>query len=135
MDPQRFDELTKSIGAGPTSRRRVVGGLVAVALGAALARLKPTDAAALNRPCKGFGERCNKDEACCAGKCSPEHVCHCRHDQARCQIPNRGVDTCCPGTDPDCCCGANHARCQKPGKTKPITVCCPSTDPTCCQAP
>ncbi len=134
MDAWCFDDLTASIGTGTASRRRVLTRFAVAALGDALPRPGPTGADAFDHPGKGFCERRNKDEACRAGTCSPEHVCRGRHDQVRCLDPNLGIDTRRRRTDRDCCCGAGRVRDSVPGKTKPIAVCCPSADPACRRA-
>lgn len=70
MDGQRFDEITKALAAG-ASRRRIIQGIAAGALGAAfgLRRAAPGDAAG---PCRQLGEACKPGPtgielgSCCA---------------------------------------------------------------------
>ncbi len=96
MDDNRFDALTRAL-AGSRSRRTLAASLVGVALAA-----WGTSDAAARQPgwtCKEFNEHCNNDDACCAGKCSPKHLCHCHHWQQPC-----GPRKCCRKDQFATCC-------------------------------
>jgi hypothetical protein len=65
VDPTRFDRLVKSL-ARPGSRRRLLAGLAAGALG--LAGLRGAEAVACRMP----GELCREHADCCAKLCGPK---------------------------------------------------------------
>src|SRR4051812_8148611 len=69
MDARSFDALAKAVSA-PGSRRRLVAGLVAGALG--LAGVRPADAVA----CRGDGAVCREHANCCFKVCSPPDAQH-----------------------------------------------------------
>ena len=102
MDGKRFDDLARAMSTRSGRRRAfraLSGGLLAVALvgGGAPA----AEARQRGWTCKEFGEHCNNDDACCAGKCSPKHVCHCHYWQEPC-----GPRKCCsrrPARFARCC--------------------------------
>ncbi len=100
MDETRFDQVTRSLGSA-LDRRGALRVALAAALGPIVAATgRPTPVAARKR-CKEFGQQCNSDEKCCAGKCSPKGICHCHHYQRRC-----GDRKCCPKKPADfarCC--------------------------------
>lgn len=101
METKRFDRLTRSMAEG-LPRRTVLRGLAAGVLGAVVAtRAGGADA----RVCRRFGERCNRSENCCHGKCAPRRkVCDCHHSyQEMCVNPETGAERCCPKADPTCC--------------------------------
>src|SRR5262245_41545222 len=64
MDGTRFDALTRTF-AQSGSRRRLLGGLVAGALG--LVGLREADAVA----CRTGGQGCREHVDCCSGICNP----------------------------------------------------------------
>ena len=98
MLDRHFDELARSI-ATDSTRRRLIRAIAAGTIGLAVAQLgAPAPVTARRRRCKEFGQQCNKDEACCAGKCSPKRICHCHHWQVRCDDRH-----CCPKDKPNCC--------------------------------
>lgn len=74
MDGNRFDSLARTL-AERGSRRRLIGGLVAGALG--LAGLDRAGA----RTCTGLGSICREHAGCCSGFCGPKD----RTGRRRCQ--------------------------------------------------
>lgn len=74
MDDRRFDELTRTLSAGPTGRRRVVKGLVGGAVATVLGRfgLGSADAqdveASAARRCRS-NRQCRDTQRCCNGRC------------------------------------------------------------------
>jgi hypothetical protein len=76
MDGQRFDEWARAF-AVPGTRRRLLGGLAAGALG--LVGLGRAEAAT----CRDPGRLCREHANCCSGLCGPKDVtgrrtCHCQ---------------------------------------------------------
>ncbi len=82
MDGSRFDSLTRAF-AEPGTRRRLLGGLVAGALGAL--GLRGTEAAT----CRAPGSVCREDANCCSKVCGPTNatgrrVCACPSPTVAC---------------------------------------------------
>lgn len=78
MDGSRFDSLARMLAASG-SRRRLVGGLVAGALG--LVERRGADATA----CRAVGASCREHSNCCSGLCGPRDAtgrrrCGCQID-------------------------------------------------------
>lgn len=79
MDGQRFDSLTRSLGAA-TSRRGIAKALAGMAMGGVGAPLGlgVMDASAKN--CSGEGGSCKKKNKCCNGlKCNNKKKCKYQH--------------------------------------------------------
>lgn len=79
MDGSHFDALTRSL-TEPGTRRRLVGGLVAGALGFVGVR------GASARACTGTGTVCRENADCCTGSCGPRdrtgrRRCACQADE------------------------------------------------------
>ncbi|HEY7035087.1 MAG TPA: hypothetical protein VH482_27350 [Thermomicrobiales bacterium] len=91
MDGHRFDEWARSL-AAPGSRRRVLAGLVAGALG--LAGVREGGAVA----CRAPGAACRENVNCCSGLCAKDaagrRVCQCR-TVADCPRPDQCHDATC----------------------------------------
>lgn len=102
MDPRRFEELSRRIGAA-TDRRAAVRALAAAAVAPVLLRLGANEAEA-GLPivgCKPPGKRCKngkgsgRSQRCCSGKCR-RGICTCRKKGKSCWAPLEGA-LCCSG--------------------------------------
>ena len=71
MDGQRFDELTRAVTAGGTSRRGVLKALVAAAFGGFLA----TRGREASAQCEPLGSECATGTECCTGTCAGGKCC------------------------------------------------------------
>jgi hypothetical protein len=83
MDGKRFDDLTRSLAVGGTSRRALIKAFTGSAAGGLLA-LVGRDHAGADKGCKPANKpqsKCRKDAQCCAGL-----VCEDRECQAGCRI-------------------------------------------------
>jgi hypothetical protein len=78
MDGRRFDELARGL-AGP-SRRGLLRGFGAAAIGGVLARIGLQEAAAA---CKKYGRPCSSSTQCCSGTCTGG-ICRCGPEQVTC---------------------------------------------------
>ena len=76
MDGGCFDDLTRELGVGTTSRRRVLGALAGGALGAVLGAVGLKDAAARHTGCRHIGRPCTRDGQCCTKRCR-RGACRC----------------------------------------------------------
>ena len=85
MDPERLDELTRTLG-GTTSRRGGLRLLAGGALGAALGLLGRGEAGAFHFGCRHVGKPCTRSGQCCSGRCrGPKGKKTCRaHDVGAC---------------------------------------------------
>jgi hypothetical protein len=125
MDQHRFDDLTRSLSGIPT-RRRVVGGALAIWVGSILTapgsftearkkRKRKRQRQTLGKPnafgCINVGDFCASADQCCSGICDgPPRSRTCRaHDSGTCQ----------PGIHPSGC-GGTEVACTtslgKPGR-------------------
>jgi hypothetical protein len=99
MDQDRFESLSRAVAAG-SSRRAAVGalvaGLVAGIGGQRLAAAAEVDEAGIPIvSCKVPGQLCQKDKACCSGRCK-DGICTCLSKRSRCWEPAEGA-LCCSG--------------------------------------
>jgi len=130
MDDRRFDDLARSLAAGPASRRAALRLLAGLALGTPLGLLGPTGAAA----CTAVGGRCNlaKPGRCCSKKCSKRGKCLCAQASQRpCYTGpagTEGVGACQGGTQS---CGNNGAWGPCQGQTLPLPEVCDGLDNDC----
>jgi hypothetical protein len=91
VDRTRFDDLTKIIAAGATTRRRAIKLLAGTVLGGALARVRLGPGTAGAAGCRRVGEGCRSAAKCCSGVCrGPKGKKTCRA---------HGVGTCRPEQD------------------------------------
>jgi hypothetical protein len=129
MDGSRFDALARSLSESG-SRRRLIGGLVAGALG--LSRVRSAE----GRTCTGIGSVCREHATCCSGLCGAKD----RTGRRRCTCPGGGAwcaGGCC--SDPAQVCGEvivsynvlEPACCLPPGAEIP-GGCSPETYHQCC---
>jgi len=94
MDPKGFDNLTRRL-ARPASRRTALPALaggVAAALAALRGGVTEVADVTAGANCRGLGERCDRDGACCSERCA-RGVCDCRRRGATCKVDR----TCCSG--------------------------------------
>jgi hypothetical protein len=111
MDGHRFDEWARTLAASG-SRRRLLGGFAAAALG--LAGVRTGQAA-----CRAPGNICRENANCCSGLCGPKdrtgrRRCHCR-TEADCPAPS---NQCRAATCDDGICGEeilDETTCALPG--------------------
>lgn len=109
MDGQRFDDLTRALGAG-TSRRTLLKGIAGGALATLTSLLDPTSSLATHTGCRHHGKPCRRDRQCCSKKCSRRGKCVCPGGTTKCggTACVASTETCCttpadcPGTDIDC---------------------------------
>jgi hypothetical protein len=128
LDGSRFDALTRSL-SEPGTRRRVLAGIAAGALG--LAGLRPAGAVTCRTP----GLTCRVDANCCSGLCAKDATgrrrCRCQ-SPGDCPLP----DACHKATCTAGVCGAvatvdlltDPANCGRCGRTCPDD---PHGDPAC----
>jgi hypothetical protein len=94
VDASRFDALTRSL-TGTGSRRRLLGGFVAGAIG--LAGWRGSD----GRTCSARGTVCREHATCCSGLCGEKD----RTGRRRCACPGDAVTcegVCCPDSAQVC---------------------------------
>jgi hypothetical protein len=122
MDPQRFDDLTRTV-AGGVSRRRLLAG-AAAALGGALNR-RPAAAA-----CAAYGRPCAADGSCCNGSTCQGGVCRC---PARAAVCNTASGPACVACPPGQILGAGcRCLCKTTGQPPVGGVCpCPNGQTAC----
>ena len=93
MDPKRFEDLSRRVGAA--ANRRAALAALAVAVAAPILGLLGEEAAAgipiVN--CKVPGKRCDKDQKCCSGNCR-KGVCSCVKKGGACWAPLEGALCC-----------------------------------------
>ncbi len=122
MDPHRFDGLARSL-ADTRSRRKALKLLASGAVGAVLAGLRPSGAAA----CATVGRRCDRNRDCCSGAYCGVKRCRCRPGFERCGLGScvRAGD-CCLASGSSCspqstpCCGSSECTGTRNGRR----VCC-----------
>jgi hypothetical protein len=94
MDPSRFEELTRRIGAA-SSRRAAAKVLAGVLAAPALVRLGAEEAEAglpiVN--CKAPGKKCSSNGRCCSGRCKKGR-CICLKKGRACWTPLEGALCC-----------------------------------------
>ena len=98
MDARRFEALLRAVGAVGT-RRALVGVLGGSALGTSLGLLPRPREAAAGIPivnCKIPGQKCDKDQRCCTGRCTGRNRCGCSRQGKPCWSPLEGA-LCCSG--------------------------------------
>jgi hypothetical protein len=102
MDPTRFDTLARLV-AVPSSRRRLIGGLMAGALG-----IGATDEASA-AICRSLGNTCRETANCCVGECLKDatrrYRCACPPGTKVCSGECIPVSSCC--RDTGCCTNAD----------------------------
>jgi hypothetical protein len=118
MDGHRFDEWARTIAASG-SRRRLLAGFAAAALG--LAGVRPGQAA-----CRAPGTTCRENANCCSGLCGPKDAtrrrrCRCQFD-ADCPAADCRVRTCDPTT----------GLCSNPTVAPDGTPCTSVSGGSCC---
>lgn len=74
MDDRRFDELARTLVAGPASRRWMLRLLGGGALGGFITTLRTENAAAA---CGKVGDRCKRRRDCCSGAICEQKKCAC----------------------------------------------------------
>ncbi|MEA2597937.1 MAG: hypothetical protein QOF01_4406 [Thermomicrobiales bacterium] len=122
MDGIRFDALARSLAASG-SRRRVVGGFMAAALG--LVGLRRAEA----RACAEVGRVCREHANCCGGLCGPQGTdgrrrCRCRSAED-CPAP---VNRCLVATcEADGVCGTRTVICTASDQCHVAGTCDPRT--------
>ncbi len=94
MDPRRFEELSRRVGAAASRRAamRVLAGAVAAPV---LGRLG-TEEAAAGLPivnCKPPGKKCDKNQKCCSTRCK-KNRCSCSKKGRPCWAPLEGALCC-----------------------------------------
>lgn len=114
MDSDRFDAVSRRIGAQST-RRGVIGAAIAMLLGGVGTALVRNDAAALT--CRADRQLCSRSNQCCSGFCEPPSADRLVRNRCAC---GEGTIACngecvAPGTDAHCL-GCDD-RCQ------PGTIC------------
>lgn len=122
MDGRRFDEFTRSL-AGRATRRRLLGGAAAGALGGLLTRLGARETAAA---CTRFGLSCTGAVACCNGAACLNGVCRCPAGTAMCNTLTG--PSCVPACPADQVMGAGcRCLCATSGRPPGPTGCaCPT---------
>lgn len=97
MDARRFEALTRAVGQVGT-RRAVLGVLAGSAVGIGLGLSQEQEASAgipiVN--CKIPGQKCDKDQRCCTGRCTKKNRCGCSRKGKICWSPLEGA-LCCSG--------------------------------------
>ena len=94
MDAQRFEELSRRVGAAG-SRRAAVKAVAATLAAPVLLRLGQEEASA-GLPivhCKAPGYKCDKKVKCCSGRCKKQ-LCLCSKKGAPCWNPLEGALCC-----------------------------------------
>src|SRR5215212_8032463 len=93
MDPRRFEDLSRRVGAA-SSRRAAAKVLTAAVVAPALLRLGQDEAAGIPIVnCKAPGKRCDSDKRCCTGNCH-KGICTCAKKGHQCWAPLEG-SLCC----------------------------------------
>jgi hypothetical protein len=94
MDPQRFEALSRRVGAAG-SRRAALAAVAAVVAPPVLGRLGQDEAAAgipiVN--CKAPGKGCDKNQKCCSQRCKRGR-CTCSKKGRACWAPLEGALCC-----------------------------------------
>ncbi len=99
MDPRRFEELSRRVGAA-ANRRAAVRALAAAVAAPVLVGLGTGDAEAVPIVnCKAPGKRCKngkgsgRDQRCCSGRCR-RGICTCKKKGRSCWSPLEGALCC-----------------------------------------
>ena len=93
MDPSRFEELSRRVGAA-TDRRAALKTLAGAVAGALVAVRGEEAAAGIPIVhCKAPGKRCDKDQRCCSGNCR-KGICTCAKRGRPCWDPLEGALCC-----------------------------------------
>ena len=111
MEDQRFDSLSRRLGAG-LSRRRALGAL----LGALAGGVALTDDAAARRreTCRAGGQQCTRDGQCCLKRCVQTGNARDRGNRCACPAGQTICGTRCVNLqDDERNCGACGRRCKK----------------------
>jgi hypothetical protein len=99
MDRKQFEELSRSLanaGDRRSALKILAAGLVAGIGGQRLAAAAEVDEAGIPIvSCKVPGQLCQKDKACCSGRCK-DGICTCLSKRSRCWEPAEGA-LCCSG--------------------------------------
>ena len=128
MDGRRFDELTRSLAVGATSRHRLIRGALAAVAGAVggLGARRAVEAA-----CAAYGRPCTPANGCCNGATCQGGVCRCPAGASVCNTTGGPVCVACPFgqiVSPGCGC-----ICPATGKA-PVGGTCPCASDTHCPA-
>ena len=122
MDGKQFDRITKTLRNG-ASRRRMLGGLSAVAAGLLAGRTVPAEARPVSSGCSKAGRACTGTGSgtCCGGeklRCSPQGGIspQCNDGQP---FPS-GQSKCCAQVGTAC---QGHCECCSPGPSGGPTAC------------
>lgn len=111
MDDRTFDGLTKALASG-TSRRRLVKGVLAGAVGGAVSLAGTFGVREAAAVCKAYGQTCVAGAECCTGFCAATKRCRCPAGTGFCN------GACQPASafqsDPNNCGGCNN-RCASTG--------------------
>jgi hypothetical protein len=94
MDPSRFEQLSRRVGAADTRRAAIK--TVAAALTAPLLVSLRGEEAEAGIPifgCRVPGKKCSKDQKCCSGSCKKGR-CSCKKKGRTCWAPLEG-ELCC----------------------------------------
>lgn len=92
MDPRRFEELSRRVGAAATRRAAVVAAVAGVPALLGLTR-QEAEAGIPIVHCKPPGKRCDKDKKCCSGNCRKK-ICTCAKRGRPCWAPLEGALCC-----------------------------------------
>ena len=101
MDAERFDRVVQTFAADGVSRRRVLKGLLGLAAGGTLARVRSRPAEAGNG-CQSH-EDCRNSQMCQYGRCRSQRYL-CSRGQTACATGPTSVYCCADPASPTCPC-------------------------------